>query len=363
MKELKSTLHIDLGIVKENYENLLGRCLGAEFGVAVKADCYGLGAKHIAPIFKHAACKHFFVADIDEGIEMRKIVGYDVNIYVLHGAAKDECETFLEFNLIPVLNHISQIEVWNDYAYSLNRHLPALLHIDTGMHRLGLPPYELEHLGPENMHKIDFLYVMSHLSCSEDINSPNNQQQLELFKKYADKFPGIKRSLASSSGIFLGPEYHFDLVRAGAGLYGINIAPHLKNNGIKNPVTLTAPIIQLHNLPAGESVGYDGTYINEGDGSCPIATIPIGYADGFARALGNKGVVYIDGHKAPIIGRVSMDLTVIDVSGVPPEKLHLGTPTEVLGRHCTPDDLAKIYDTNTHEILTTLGRRYERIYT
>ncbi|MDP4832742.1 MAG: alanine racemase [Rickettsiaceae bacterium] len=362
MNRSKCSLQISQHVIKENYKALCSAS-SAKVGASVKANSYGLGVQHIAPILKHSGCKHFFVSSCDEGVELRKILGSEANIYILLGVFKNELEAFLEYNLIPVLNHLSQIEIWQEYASKLNRKMPCILHIDTGMHRLGMPLYEIESLDvATDMYKLDILYIISHLAYAEDIKSPFNLEQLNKFKQYTTKFPGIKRSLANSSGVFLGENYQFDLVRPGAAIYGINPTPYLEQSKIKNPVKLFAPIIQVHHLPPGSPIGYNCTYINKATQSCPIATIPIGYADGFSRAFSNKGEVYINGFKAPVIGRVSMDLITIDVSNVPSEEVFLGASVEVIGDNCTPDKLAKISGTNSYEILTMLGDRYEKIY-
>lgn len=363
MNNSKCTLEISLHTIKENYIKLRKQCPNSEVGAAVKANAYGLGACHIAPILKSSGCRHFFVSSCDEGIDLRKILGSDVNIYVFNGIYKNEVETFMEYGLVPVLNHLTQIEIWQEYASRLNRKLPCFIHLDTGMHRLGMSKSEIDVLDLDtDTDRLDILCVMSHLVSAEDIESPSNRNQLAMFHKYISRFSGIKRSLANSSGIFLGTDYHFDLTRPGAALYGLNPTPYLKESIIKNPIKLSCPIIQLHNLLPGNSVGYNGTHTNMHDKSCSIATIPIGYADGFSRAFSNKGEVYINGFKAPVIGRVSMDLVTIDVSDIPGNEVFLGALVEVIGDNCTPDKIAKLCGTNGYEILTMLGDRYERIY-
>lgn len=363
MNSSKCTLSISLNTIRENYLALCNQCPNSDVGAAVKADSYGLGARHITPILKRSGCKHFFVASCDEGIDLRKILGSNVNIYVLNGVFKDQVEFFLEYGLIPVLNHLSQIETWQWYASQLNRRLPCFIHIDTGMHRLGLPQTEIEALSLDiEAYKLDILCVMSHLSSAEDAKNPANRIQLDKFNALKSKFGEVRLSLANSSGIFLGQNYHFDLTRPGAAIYGINPTLHRQEETIKNPIKLFAPIIQIHNLPPSESVGYNETYTNMKDKSCPIATIPIGYADGFSRGFSNKGVVYINGYKAPIIGRVSMDLVTIDVSRIPSNNVFLGAQAEIIGDNCSPDEIAKICGTNSYEILTMLVNRYERIY-
>lgn len=360
MTSSKCNLQISLDIVEANYRALSKSCPNSEAGAAVKANCYGLGMKQISPLLKKSGCKHFFVANIEEGVSLRKVLGADINIYVLNGVFSDETESFKEHGLVPVLNHFAQIRVWQEFAFKLHQPLPCFIHFDTGMNRLGMPESESANLVQEDTAGLDVLCVMSHLVSAEESDNLYNKKQLGKFTKLANKFPNAKRSLANSSGIFLGSDYQFDLVRPGAALYGINPT---NEPTIKNPVQLFAPIIQLHQLASGESVGYNSTYTNSTIESCSIATIPIGYADGFLRHLSNKFAVYINGHKAPVIGRVSMDLVSIDVSSVPPEEVFLGQRVEVIGNNCTPDIIAQIAQTNANEILTGLGDRFDRIYT
>jgi len=360
MSSSKCTLQVSLNIIEENYQALSHACPNSETGAAVKADCYGLGMKQISPVLKKSGCKHFFVANIEEGVSLRKILGADVNIYVLNGVFSDETMAFREYGLVPILNHFAQIRVWQEFAFKLHQPLPCFIHFDTGMNRLGMPESESINLVQEDTAGLDVLCVISHLASSEERDNVYNERQLEKFTKLANKFPNAKRSLANSSGIFLGLDYQFDLVRPGAALYGINPS---NESMIKNPVQLFAPIIQIHQLMPGESAGYNSTYTNSTRNSCSIATIPIGYADGFLRCLSNKFVFHINGHKAPIVGRVSMDLVIIDVSLVPERDLTLGQKVEVLGNNCTPDGMSQIAQTNAHEILTGLGSRFDRIYT
>ena len=364
LQSAKCRLEIALDTIKNNYLFLQKKCPNTDVGAAVKANAYGLGVRNVAPILKRAGCRHFFVASCEEAVFLRGIIGYDANIYVFSGVFANELETFMEYGLVPILNHLSQIEIWQGFASEINRKLPCFLHLDTGMHRLGMPKSEIDALDLDaDMYKLDILCIMSHLASADELDKPFSAVQLKRFKEYSHKFGDVKQSLANSSGIFLGQDYHFDLARPGAALYGINPMPNMSETvAIKNPVKLFAPIIQLHNLPIGESIGYNNTYTNGGDKSCPIATIPIGYADGLSRALSNKGYVYINRFKAPIIGRVSMDLITIDVSSVPAEYCFLGAPVEIIGDHCTPADIASASGTNAYEVLTNLGNRYERIY-
>ncbi|MDG1436582.1 MAG: alanine racemase [Rickettsiaceae bacterium] len=357
MSHSRCTLYIDLKTIKDNYSTLR-KLTNSEVAACIKANAYGLGASQVAPVLEEAGCKNFFVSFCHEGVELRKTIGPKANIYSLHGVFSSELEEFREYKLTPVLNHLYQIEIWQNYALLLGKMLPCIIHVNTGMHRLGLPLNEIQSLNLDrDASRLNVLYVMSHLTSAESVDSPTNQEQLEKFKLYSIKFKGIKQTLANSGGIFLGKDYHFDLVRPGAALYGINPAPYLKN-----PIKLFAPIIQLHDLPSGSSLGYNNTYTNTRNKSCLIATLPIGYADGISRALSNKGEVFIDGVSAPIIGRVSMDLITIDVSHVNPDKVFLGQEVEIIGDNCPPETLAQLLNTNSYEILTMLGDRYERRY-
>lgn len=363
MQSSKPTLKINLRNLQHNYEVLKNACPNADVGAAVKADAYGLGVKEVAPVLINSGCQHFFVANCDEGIELRSIIGGRANIYVFHGVFRNEVEAFLENGLVPILNHLEQIKIWQEYATTLKRKLPCMVHIDTGMHRLGMQEPEITKLNlKHNTKDLDILCVISHLTSAEDIDSNHNKIQLERFAELSKKFKYSAKSLANSSGIFLGPDYHFDLARPGAAIYGIDPTPYMNNSIIKPVVSLFAPIIQINTLLPGEGVGYNKTYTNASKESCVIATIPVGYADGFLRHFSNKGRVVIAGHEAPIIGRVSMDLTIIDVSKIPENQLFLGQRVELLGESLTADKIASLCDSNGYEILTSLGSRYERIY-
>ena len=363
MNSSKPTLIINLKNIQHNYKKLKKACPNSDIGASVKANAYGLGIHKIAPILLHSGCKHFFVANCDEGIRLRSIIEKDSNIYVFHGVFRNETTDFLQHNLIPVLNHLEQIEIWQESASNLNKTLPCILHIDTGMHRLGLQKNEVMGLDLDfHTKNLDILYVISHLTSAEDIDSTHNKIQLELFNRLSAKFINSAKSLANSSGIFLGPNYHFDLIRAGAAIYGIDPTPYINPTIIKPVVSLFAPIIQINSLLPGESVGYNRTYTNTSKKSCSIATIPVGYADGFLRHFSNKGKVLVGGYEAPIIGRVSMDLTIIDLSKIPNDLIHLGQKVELLGENLTADKIAKLCGTNSYEILTSLDSRYERIY-
>lgn len=361
----KCTLTIDLGIIRDNYRALQKICTLTEVGAAVKANSYGLGAEQISPILANLGCKYFFVATTDEGVTLREKFNKEnlnhknLNICVLNGYFTADQEEFIKYDLIPVLNSFQQSELWRNLGYQLNRKLPCFLHIDTGMNRFGIPEEEINHL-IRSTQELEVLCIMSHLSSSEEPDNEINKEQLLKFKQLASLFPDTKKSLVNSSGIFLGPEYHFDLARPGVAIYGVNPTPYLSESLIKNPITLKAPIIQIKSLDKGQHVGYNRTY--ELEENHLIATLPLGYADGYPRSLSNKGIVFINDKPAPVIGRVSMDLITVDVTKIPPEDLFLGQTVEIIGKNMSLDKIANLAGTNGYEILTMLGNRYHKIY-
>ena len=361
----KCTLTIDLDIIRDNYRALQKICTLTEVGAAVKANCYGLGAEQIAPILANFGCKYFFVANTDEGVTLRERFSKEnlnhknLKICVLNGYFTADRDDFINYNLIPVLNSFKQLELWRNLSHILNKKLSCFLHIDTGMNRFGIPEGEINDL-VQNANELDVLCVMSHLSSSEEPDNHANKEQLLKFEQLASLFPNAKKSLVNSSGIFLGPEYHFDIARPGVAIYGVNPTPYLPGSIIKNPVTLKAPIIQIKDLDKGQHVGYNRTY--ELGERHLIATLPLGYADGYPRSLSNKGIVFINDKPAPVIGRVSMDLITVDVTKIPPEELFLGQNVEIIGKNMSLDKIANLAGTNGYEILTMLGNRYHKFY-
>jgi alanine racemase len=362
MNEAKCILEIDLAKICSNYLTLSDLCKKAEVAAVVKANSYGLGADIIAPILQSKGCKSFFVSSIEEGITMRKALGIEANIFVLNGIFYNDIKEFLHYQLTPVLNNLKQVEIWQDCALSSNNKLDCLIHINTGMNRLGMPDKEVQSIlaNPDLLSGLEVQYIVSHLSAAEKADNPYNHEQLQMFRHYLNAFPKTKASLANSSGIFLGSQYHFDLTRPGAALYGINPLIDGAENPMQNPVRLVAPIIQLQELPAKNYIGYNMTFKTERDSI--IATLPLGYADGYPRSLSSKGEVCIGKYRAPVVGRVSMDLITIDVTDLPPEEIFLGQEVEIFGNYCTPDQIANIIGTIGYEILTMLGNRYKKVY-
>jgi alanine racemase len=357
-------LTIDLGAIAANWRGLrdAGRAEGRPIDCAavLKADAYGTGAAMVGPRLAAEGCRQFFVAHLDEGIALRAVVP-DHPICVLNGLLPGTDGDFVEHRLTPALNHLGQLNAWRAAAQRFNRPLDAIIHIDTGMHRLGFSPDEAQILANERgrLRGLRLALLMSHLVASEEQTNPVNGEQLSRFRGFLRAMPGAPASLANSSGIFLGPDYHFDLLRPGAALYGINPLP-----GQANPmlpvVTLHARILQTRRIDAFQTVGYGGAW-RSGRPS-RIATIALGYADGYFRTLIHRTHVYLAGHRVPVIGRISMDLVTIDVTDIPESESQLGATVEVLGGHVTAEDLADHARTNAYEVMTALGRRYARLY-
>jgi alanine racemase len=360
-----AVLSIDLGAIAGNWRGLrdAGRAQGKPIDCAavLKADAYGCGAAVVGPRLAAEGCRQFFVAHIEEGIALRKAMP-EHPIYVLNGLLAGTEGDFVEHRLTPVMNHLGQLNAWRAAAQRFDRPLDAVIHVDTGMHRLGFGPEETtvlinDHRG--RLRGLRLALIMSHLVASEEQQNPINGEQLQRFRGLTKAMPGAPASLANSSAIFLGPDYHFDLLRPGAALYGINPLP-----GQPNPmlpvVTLEARVLQVRRVDAFQTVGYGGAW--RASRPSRVATIALGYADGYFRILINRTHVHLAGKRVPVIGRISMDLVTIDVTDLPETACQPGTGVEVLGPSLSPDDLAEHGRTNAYEVMTSLGQRYARVY-
>jgi alanine racemase len=329
---------VSTAALQSNYK-LLQSKTDAECAAVVKADGYGLGSAQVAEAFAKADCSTFFVAHVAEGIELRKAITDE--IFILHGVqSKEEAAECTRHNLIPVLNNAEQLEYWQ-------REKPCALHFDTGMTRLGFDAKDAEKLKGYNAR-----FIMSHLSCAEDVTDSLNEKQLAEFQQIAKFFPVTFKSLCNSAGILLDKKYHFDIARPGIALYG--------GLRLKNVVSLHVPILQVNKIESSRTVGYGATYVAEkGD---IIATLECGYADIMFRTLGNKGRVYVNGIACPVVGRISMDLITIKINNLPPQLQKVGQKVEILGDNYTICDMADDAGTIPYEILTKLGHRYKRKY-
>ena len=352
-----AVLRIDLDALVENYRMIQRQVAPAAVAGVVKANGYGLGADIVACSLQEVGCRHFFVAHLGEAMALRTMLDNGTALFILNGLQPGMESDCAAIGAIPVLNSLDQIARWSEMARTLNRRLPAALQADSGMSRLGLPPDEVAILRaePERLAGIDLRLLMSHLACADDPDAPSNNKQRQSFEIFSKDFPDVPRSLDNSGGSFLHAR-HFDMVRAGIALYGG--APQGDGPIMQPVVSLNAGIIQLRTVPAGAAVGYGLTHVCERP--TRIATIAVGYADGWPRHLSNRGSAYIGGHRAPIVGRVSMDSITLDVTDIPDALLYPGAPAELLGPHQTVDQVAADAGTIAYEILTQLGHRYHR---
>lgn len=352
-------LTVRLGAVAANYRTyrrLTGPCAVA---AVVKADAYGMGAARVAPALEAAGCDSFFVARLEEGIALRAAVP-NARIFVLDGAPADAVPALIAHRLTPVLSSLPQVAAWSAAAHAARTALDAVVHVDTGLNRLGLPGDELAVLAAESRARlagINLVLVISHLACGEDVSDKMNALQLSRFRQALAMLPPAPASLAASHGVMLGVDYHFDLVRPGVALYGAN--PNSGGANLMQTVAVvTGRVLQLRRIDSGDCVGYGASF--RAQRPTMIATIALGYADGIPRAASNRGAAAIKGQRAPIVGRISMDLTTLDVTDLS-ELPGSGDEVELLGDTITLAEAAAAAGTNEYEILTRL-RRMPRYY-
>jgi alanine racemase len=346
----QATLEIDLDAIAANWRLLRDRHPSGPVAGVVKADGYGLGAVRIAAALHAAGCRHFFVAYLDEALAIRDVVP-NAMLAVLSGPIPGTENAYITHALTPVLGSLNDI--------SRCQAQEAILHIDTGMSRLGLDARELAVLAGDHarLSNLTIRYVMSHLVASEVPEDPMNQLQWDRFAAARAMLPPAPASLANSSGIFLGTDFGSDLARPGAALYGVNPTPG-HPNPMRNVVRLSVRVLAVRDIPTGTSVGYNGIWTATRPSR--IATAALGYADGFHRSLSGRGSAHFDGTPVPLVGRVSMDLTTFDVTDHP--AVQPGCWLEVLGPHLSPDDVAIAAGTNGYEVLTSLGHRFHIVY-
>ncbi|MFT8675081.1 MAG: alanine racemase [Acetobacter sp.] len=357
-----AVLTIDLGAVASNYRQVAQRASGALCAAVVKADAYGLGAAQVAPALEQAGARQFFVAHVDEGLALRPHVSAACGITVLHGPRPDAVAECLEHGLRPVLNSLEQIGWVRDVARRRGQVVDVALQLDTGMSRFGLAEAELRQIAqdPSALEGLSLTLIMSHLACADTPTDPANAMQAARLRAYAAMLPPAPLSLAASSGVFLGPDYHFDLVRPGAALYGV--APNTTGpNPLRQVVRLQGHVLQTRALGKGDRVGYGLTW--QASGPCRVATLSVGYADGFARQGAETGCVWFRGVRLPILGRISMDSMTVDISALPEGQLEADGMVDLLNESYGVDAVGTAEGTIGYEVLTSLGRRYHRVYT
>jgi alanine racemase len=337
----------------------------AECAGVIKANASGCGVEPVARALSAAGCKTFFVATLDEAQAARAALPSSAAIAVLSGLLQNSSDSYAKIDCRPVIGDLNELAEWDVFRRRSGWSGGAAIHIDTGMNRLGLSVTEAQGLIPRikaGDHGITL--VMSHLVSSEIINSPINSRQLGAFRQIASLFTGVPSSLSNSSGIYLGAPFQFDLVRPGAGLYGVNPTPEA-DNPMQPVVDLKARIVQIRSIERGDTVGYGGIWTARR--TTRLAIVAAGYADGYFRAAGsNDGTrgaeVVVAGQRCPIAGRISMDLMAVDITDLPPKAARRGHMVTLIGEGITVDELAHHFGTIGYEVLTSLGARYARIY-
>lgn len=332
--------------IAENWRGLSRHAGGSRVGAVVKADAYGHGMEPVAHALARAGCGTFFVAYAFEGAQLRRVLGAGPAIHVFNGPSRDTLGILSEEALTPVLNSPDEVRLW----MNAGGEAPFSLHVDTGMNRLGLRPETLGELS----RRPDL--ILSHYACADEPDDPMNRAQLEAFIAVARRFDGVPTSLANTAGHFLGPEFLGDVTRPGIGLYGGGTSPW-QSLDLAAGLKLEAPILTVTDVPAGETVGYGATARLAAPAR--LATIALGYGDGFPRSAGNQGFAMLDGLRCPIVGRVSMDLITLDVTAA----WGLAKPgvwVEMLGDGARLEEQAALAGTLGYELVTGLGPRIER---
>lgn len=354
---LRPRAHIHLSNIVDNWRTVGNAQLAGSTAAVIKADAYGHGLPQVAEALHDAGCDHFFVAHSHEAEVARATLGSHPNIYVLNGPSPDEEALYRENALIPVINSSFQFRTMADWLVDgVKMPRGYVLHFDTGMNRLGLPEKDVLEIA-EAVEAQSPSLIMSHLACSEDEDSLLNAQQNEALKKLASAFPHVPLSLSNSGGVWLGVDYHHVLTRPGIALYGGGTPP--KEVTLKPGMTLEAPILQVRQIEAGETVGYGATW--RAAEPTLIATLAIGYGDGFPRSASNKGFATLGGTRCPIIGRVSMDLITIDVTDAA-ELARPGVYAQLIGPDAGLEEQAALAGTIGYELTTGLTPRVKRIY-
>ncbi len=345
MRMQNPLFEIDLAAICENFRALALATPGATPAGVVKCDAYGLGADAVGrALQQREGCRVFFVAYSEEGAALRNALGGDAEIFVFNGPFPETLSTYRDCKLTPVVNTLEQAALWRAEMSGA----PAAIHVDTGMHRLGLPPKDLAKLRSNGTLNVSL--IMSHLACASDETHQMNSRQLKLFSEIAGQFPNARKSLSSSGGALIGKEFAFDLTRLGVGMYGVS--PLDSGAAPMKPVArLTAPVIAVHEVRAGETVGYGATYAASRDSV--LATVSLGYGDGFPRSGSNRAAAYVAGAICPVAGRISMDLIVLDVTSASPPAI--GDRAEFFGPNLLIDNAAASCGTIGYELLTAIG--------
>lgn len=364
MSTATGRLCIDLRAIVANWHRVCAELSQAPAAV-IKADAYGLGAEPVGKALYWAGCREFFLATLDEAIAARGFLPSNARLYILGGARPGEEAECLRWELLPVLSSLDAVERWARACQKKESFCGSAIKIDTGMSRLGLSAEEWSRLRsrPELLHACRPQLWMSHLACADDYNHPMNREQQVRFQHYCDQvralLPGIRTSLANSSGIFLGADWHYDLARTGAALYGYD--PHWGRSPSMTPVVrLELPVLQVRELTESADVGYGAT--ERRPAGSRLAVAAGGYADGLNRTLGPNARGSLGGREVPVVGRISMDTTIFDISGIALSRSPEQSWISVLDEHLTLSRVSRRAGALGYEVLTSLKGRYRRVY-
>lgn len=349
---MRPVVEVDLDALVQNYRFLRSLAGGAETAGVVKCDAYGLGAGPVGRALADHGCRSFFVAYPEEGAALRRALGRDsAAIYVFNGPDASSLPLFAASNLTPILNTLDQAQLWAASGGGA----PCALHVDTGMNRLGLPPAETSAVAAIGGLRVAL--VMSHLACSSEPGDSENARQRKAFESILTRFPGARPSLSASGGALMVGDFRYDLIRPGAALYGVSPfdAPEPR---LAQVARLTAPVAQLRQAQKGERVGYGGSATLAHRST--LATVLLGYGDGVHRCAGPRAEAVVGGVRCKVIGRISMDLIVLDVTDAP--SVEIGDRAEFFGPQLPIDEAAAQWGTIGYELLTSLGPRVLRRY-
>jgi alanine racemase len=354
-------VHVDLAALAENYRRLARLAAPARCAATVKANAYGLGLEAVVRTLVREGCGTFFVANVDEGAVVRGLAPKAV-VYVFDGVLAHNARAMVEARLFPVLNDAEQVACWRRHAAARGEALPCALHVDTGMNRLGLGAEDVRALAAEHgWHRgLDVRLVMTHLACAHRRDDPLTGAQVSQFERLRRLLPEAPTSVGNSAGTLLGQSTRGDLVRPGIALYGGNPFDD-GPNPMREVARVRGRILQLREVGAQRSVGYGGAW--QAPAGARLATVGVGYADGYRRRLGMRAMAAVAGHRVPVVGRVSMDLLTLDVSTVPADRIAPGTAVDLIGGLVPLEEVAQAADTIGYELLTGLGARLERLYT
>jgi len=355
LQQFNTTLVINKKNLIYNAKYISEICNDSVIAPVIKSDAYGLGVIRITQIYTKLGFKSFFVGNLNEAIKVRKHFK-NINIFILNCGIPFNLNTLKKHKLIPVINNISQLM---SFTNLVSNKLPCIIHMNTGMNRLGINFSEIMSYETNIKFKnLNIKFLMSHLACAEDKNNILNKTQLLRLEKIKNFFTNqtgkrIKTSIASSSGIFLGKNFLLDLVRPGAAFLGINPSSS-EPNPLKNVLYLYSHVLQSHVAHKNTTVGYGASYKLKKKSR--LATISIGYSNGLSRFLSNMGSVFINDKEAKIVGRISMDLSVVDVTDFEEAAVKIGDPVEIFGNNRSLEDFAKLNKTIPYEIICQVSR-------